>query len=358
MQTKALKYLSVLTLPCMVALAFTQLGFFTFLPLLYAFGFIPLLELFMNPNHANLTAMEEEMARHDRLYDWVVYAIVPLQYAFLGWFFWLVHTTSGIQVYEWVGLVLSMGIMCGSVGINVAHELGHRDKPYEQTLAKVLLLSSLYMHFFIEHNRGHHKHVSTEEDPASARYNEPIFFFWLRSLAGGYCSAWKLEADRLHKKGLSWLHWKNEMLLFQAIQLGTVGAVALLFSPFTALLFMSASLVGALLLETVNYIEHYGLQRAKKGISVYERVMPHHSWNSDHPIGRLLLFELSRHSDHHYQANRKYQVLRFHEESPQMPTGYPGMMLLALFPPLWFKVMNPKVDRWKEQYLPAASTSL
>ena len=110
---------------------------------------------------------------------------------------------------------------------------------------------------------------------------------------------------------------------------------------------MLSALIGALLLETVNYIEHYGLTRQQTTNNQYDRVQPAHSWNSNHVLGRLLLFELSRHSDHHYMASRKYQILRNVDEAPQMPTGYPGMMLLSLFPTLWFNVMHAQMNKQK-----------
>jgi alkane 1-monooxygenase len=245
-------------------------------------------------------------------------------------------------------------LLCGSFGINVGHELGHRNKKYEQAMAKMLLLSSLYMHFFIEHNKGHHKRVSTPEDPSSARFNEPLYRFYLRTVIGAYRSAWEISSAELKKKSLPFLHWKNEMLMFQVIQLSFVTGILLLFGWLTTLYFLAAAVMGFLMLETVNYIEHYGLQRRKTGPSSYERALPIHSWNSNHVLGRIVLFELSRHSDHHYLASRKYQVLRHHDDAPQMPTGYPGMMLLSLIPPLWFRVMNHRVEDIRKKSMTSA----
>ena len=238
-----------------------------------------------------------------------------------------------------------MGVLCGLLGINAAHELGHRVKPFEQFLAKALLLTSLYMHFIIEHNRGHHKNVSTDNDPASSRYGETIYKFWFRSIIFSFISAWKIEAKELRKKGIPLFSMKNEMIQFLLIQLAMLLLIYFIFGYMVVFYFTGAALFGIFLLETVNYIEHYGLRRKKTGENVYERVMPIHSWNSNHPLGRIMLFELSRHSDHHYMASRKYQVLRNFDTSPQLPTGYPGMMLLALLPPLWFKVMHKKIEQ-------------
>jgi alkane 1-monooxygenase len=206
------------------------------------------------------------------------------------------------------------------------------------------------MHFFIEHNRGHHRYVSTDSDPASSRLGEWVYAFWIRSTIGGWLSAWILELERLEKKNSKAFSLNNEMLFFQIIQCGFVVLIYVLFGLQTTVYFLTTAVFGFLLLETVNYIEHYGLRRKKKG-KRYERTMPAHSWNSNHPIGRLVLFELSRHSDHHYISSRKYQTLRNFDESPQMPTGYPSMMILALIPPLWFYVMHRKIDALRKTSL-------
>jgi alkane 1-monooxygenase len=201
------------------------------------------------------------------------------------------------------------------------------------------------MHFFIEHNKGHHKKVATPQDPSSARYGESLYRFHFRSIVFSFLSAWKIAARDVRKKGKKMFSLHNQMLRFQLIQASLVVAIFLVFGLAAMLLFLLAAFQGILLLETVNYIEHYGLQRKEIAHGKWERTLPAHSWNSNHVIGRVMLFELSRHSDHHYLASRKYQVLRHHDNSPQMPTGYPGMMLLATIPPAWFHVMNQRVRK-------------
>ncbi|MEO1254836.1 MAG: alkane 1-monooxygenase [Bacteroidota bacterium] len=345
----ALKYMNVLILPILAWVSFNTIGWTTYLPLIESFAIIPLLELFYKPNPNNLTPEKEKQRKNDKIYDWQLYITVPIQFGLLIVFLFSMQE-SGLTVVDKIGRISAMGLLCGVIGINVAHELGHRNKKYEQLLAKALLLTSLYMHFFIEHNRGHHKNVSTKKDPSSARYGEILYLFWIRSVVFAYLSAWKLEAQRLSKKGRAIFSLKNEMLQFQLIQVAFTLGIGLLFGWVVMGYFVLAAIMGFLLLETVNYIEHYGLERDKQG-NTYERVMPHHSWNSDHMVGRIVLFELSRHSDHHYIASRKYQILRHIDESPQMPTGYPGMMMLATIPPLWFSIMNPKIKKIKEQGL-------
>lgn len=343
---KKLPYLFVYLTPVVVAGSLLSHGWYTYGSVIILFGMLPFIELFTKGSTANLAEAEEAVVKADRFYDWLLYSLVPIQYLLLLMFL-LRLQDGGLSTTELVGLTLSYGMACGILGINAAHELGHRATKHEQNMSKILLLSTLYMHFFIEHNRGHHKKVATPEDPASSRYGETIYAFFVRSIRLSWLSAWHIEAAKLQKTGKRFWSWDNEMLRFQIWQLCLLTAIALVFGGMALLLFVAASLVGILLLEAVNYIEHYGLQRQKtdKG---YERTLPIHSWNSNHPMGRLVLLELSRHSDHHFLASRKYQVLRHFDESPQMPTGYPGMILLALIPPLWFQVMHRAIAHYRK----------
>lgn len=342
MQARVLKFIVPFVFFAGAINAFTTKGWAIGIPLAIAWCLIPLLELFLKPNPANLSEAEEEMAKKNRWYDWLHYLVVPLQYICL-YLFLSTWENNSYTVYETAGRIAVMGLLCGVFGINVGHELGHRANRLEQTLAKSLLLTSLYMHFFTEHNKGHHKRVATPDDPSSARYGEMLYLFYFRTIIFSYLSAWHIangEARKKHKKALS-IH--NEMILFHIIQGGFIVLILVLFGWLVTIYYLIAAAIGIMLLETVNYIEHYGLQRKRMADGKYERAMPVHSWNSDHIIGRIFLFELSRHSDHHYLASRKYQILRHHNNSPQMPTGYPGMMILALIPPAWFYVMNRRI---------------
>jgi len=339
---KYIKYLNPLILYALAIISFTNTGLLCWLVLIYSWVFVPVLELFINPDTKNLTAAEEELSKNDKLFDYMLYLIVFLQIPTLVFFFYS-FTNNTLTTIDIIGRITAMGMLCGTFGINVAHELGHRKNKFEQVLAKISLLSSLYMHFFIEHNKGHHKNVATPNDPSSARYNEWVYVFYFRTIIFSYLSAWHIANDEMKKKNLSVLNLKNEMLQVQIIQVAFVTAVYIFFGGWVTVYFLAAALMGVLLLETVNYIEHYGLQRKQTTENKFERTMPEHSWNSNHVIGRLLLFELSRHSDHHYLASRKYQILKHHDNAPQLPTGYPGSMLLALVPPLWCSIMNKKI---------------
>ena len=236
-----------------------------------------------------------------------------------------------------------IGIICGVFGINVAHELGHRTKPWERALAKIMLCTSLYMHFFIEHNRGHHRNVGTIEDPATARKNEIIYFFWLRTLFQSVVSAWRIVKKERERKNIAVFSLSNEFIQYFLIETIMCFSIWGLFGATVLLYFFSAAVIGMLLLETVNYIEHYGLFRNKVNEFRYEDVDAKHSWNSDYIIGRLVMFELTRHSDHHWEPSKHYQYLDSVKGASQLPAGYPAMMLLSLVPPLWFAVMNPRI---------------
>jgi alkane 1-monooxygenase len=343
---KSFKYFTPFVLYILALLSFNGHGLICWTPLLYTFFLIPFVELFVKADPKNLDEVEEALAKKNKAYDLILYAAVIMQYYSL-WVFFNSLKQEQLRTIDIIGRVLSMGLLCAAFGINVAHELGHRVNKIEQTFAKMLLLTSLYMHFFIEHNKGHHKHVATPHDPSTAKYNQSVYAFWPQTLIGTYLSAWKIANEEVGKKGKRWYSLQNEMLLFQIIQFLFVFAIYYFFGAMSALLFIIAAFMGGLLLETVNYIEHYGLSRNTTSEEQYERVQPHHSWNSNHIIGRLMLFELSRHSDHHYLASRKYQILRSFDNAPQMPTGYPGMILLSLFPPLWFKIMHQQMKKYK-----------
>jgi alkane 1-monooxygenase len=343
---KSFKYLTPFVLYVLTLTAFNGNGLMCWLPLLYTFFLIPFAELFIKADPSNLDEVEEALAKKNKAYDFILYAAVIMQYYSL-WVFFNSLKQDGLNTIDIAGRVISMGLLCATFGINVAHELGHRVNKMEQTFAKMLLLTSLYMHFFIEHNKGHHKHVATPHDPSTAKYNQSLYAFWPQTLIGTYVSAWKIANEEVEKKGKRRWSLQNEMLLFQLIQLTFVLVVLYFFGIKIAILFVVAALIGGLLLESVNYIEHYGLSRTQTSEQQFERVQPHHSWNSNHIIGRLMLFELSRHSDHHYLASRKYQILRSFDNAPQMPTGYPGMILLSLFPPLWFKIMHQQIKKYK-----------
>jgi alkane 1-monooxygenase len=339
---KSLKYLSILLLPITVYISFTSQGWMTYIPLIIFFGFVPGLELLFKPQKENFTKEQEKKEKANKMYTGILYLMLPIQLIFLTYFF-IIMQEPDVTIYDIIGRVTAMGLMCGVIGINVGHELGHRNNRFDEFLGELLLLTSLNTHFLPYHNGGHHYNVATPKDAATARKNEMVYTFWIRSHFTSYIQAWQLENNRLKSNHKSWFHIQNRMIMYTLCNLLLLGSIYYFLGLFSLLYFLGAAIFGILLLETVNYIEHYALLRKKNEYGRYEKVKRTHSWNSDHIIGKVMLFNLSRHSDHHYHGSKHYQLLKSLPESPQMPTGYPGMMLLSLFPPLWFGLMHKKL---------------
>ena len=247
------------------------------------------------------------------------------------------------STFEMIGMCLSGGILLATNGINVAHELCHRKKYFERAIGKALFLPCLYMHFYIEHNFGHHVNVGTPEDGATAKYKQNVYSFWITSVSKQYMDAWKKQIKLLKMKKARFLSIKNDMLWYHLFQPAYLLLILAFFSFDVFLFALLSGIISFLFLECINYIEHYGLRRFKTESGRYERVQAHHSWNSNHNIGRIVLYELTRHSDHHFKASKKYQILDCHDEAPQLPFGYPASILLSLVPPLWFHIVNPLV---------------
>ncbi len=310
-----------------------------------AFVLIPIFELVMPGTEKNLSSVEEDKKSTAVFFDLLLYLNIPILYGLLIYYFSIMAAWEH-SWWELAMMTVNVGVIVGAIGINVGHELGHRRRAYERTMAKMLLLPAMYMHFYIEHNRGHHKHVATDADPASARRGESIYRFWLRSIVGSYLHAWQLEGTRLQREGKPIGSTDNAMIWFQLTQALYLLGVGAVFGWWLIPVALFVALEGVVLLETVNYIEHYGLRRKLLPSGRYEQVLPRHSWNSNHELGRIFLYELTRHSDHHFKATRKYQVLRHFEDSPQLPLGYPASMILALVPPLWFRLMDKELQRF------------
>jgi alkane 1-monooxygenase len=324
-----LRYLLSLLLPASIYVGLLSHGPWAYAALAFAFGLVPLLEAVLPTFAANLSEAQRAERLRQPWYDVLVLVQIPLHLGAIVLFLMVVpEDRAAGDLTSLVGHITAMGVSCGSLAINIAHELGHRPNGIYQRLAQGLLVTTLYGQFFIDHNLGHHKNVATPEDASTARYGEVLYNFWFRSIIGVWQTAWRL------KPGLMALLFSAEVLML----LGIWMSAPLAFVPF-----LLASLMGILLLETVNYIEHYGLLRAKVSEFRYENAQPIHSWNSNHPLGRFMLFELTRHSDHHANPYKPYPVLDHFDEAPQMPAGYPAMMVLAAVPPIWFRVMNPRL---------------
>lgn len=324
-----LRYLLALLLPASIYTGLLANGFWSFAALGFAFGVVPVLESVLPTFAANLSEAQRAERLRQPWYDVLVVAQIPLHLGAIALFVHVVPADrANGDLVSLAGHITAMGVSCGSLAINIAHELGHRPNAAYQRLAQGLLVTTLYGQFFIDHNLGHHKNVATPEDASTARYGEVLYAFWLRSMLGVWRTAWRLKPRLM-------------AVLFGAEVIYLVGIYIL--APTALLPLVLAAIMGILLLETVNYIEHYGLLRQKVSAHRYENAQPAHSWNSNHPLGRFMLFELTRHSDHHAHPHKPYPVLDHFDEAPQMPAGYPAMMVLAALPPLWFRVMNPRL---------------
>ncbi len=319
----------------------TGLGVFWFYGPVLVFGIFPLLDLAVgldarNPPESVIKALEQ-----DRYYRWCTYAYIPVQYAGLIFACWE-WSYGDLSVIESIGLALTVAMVSG-IAINTAHELGHKRAGLERWLSKVALAQSGYGHFFIEHNRGHHVRVATPEDPASSRLGESFYRFWPRTVAGSLRSAWELERVRLRRLESSMWTPRNDILSAWAMTVVLFGALVAVFGVVVLPYLVIQAVLGFSLLEVVNYLEHYGLLRQRREDGRYERTQPEHSWNSNNTASNVLLYHLQRHSDHHANPVRRYQALRHVEQAPQLPTGYAGMILTAVIPPLWRRIMDHRV---------------
>ncbi len=337
-----LKYLMSYSIAVTAFLGILIGGPYVYLSVVYTFVFIPILEV--NLKQDNHTHSEEEKINRNLnpLFDLLLYLNIPIVY---GIFFLSLNTLLVTDsTSEIIGIILSASIVMATNGINVGHELGHRKSLLSRTCSKLLYLPCQYMHFFIEHNYGHHINVATPNDPATAKYKQNLYSFWITSVSKTYVSAWKIQLRLLRVSKLGFFSVKNDMMFYTFFQILFLFLIYYNYGLTITIFSLFMSIVSFLFLETINYIEHYGLMRKIKSNGRYERVKPHHSWNSNHTVGRIVLYELTRHSDHHFISSKKYQVLESIEDSPQLPYGYPTSILISFFPPLWFKIMNPRVE--------------
>src|SRR5487761_1317474 len=305
------------------------------------FGIFPLLDILRGTDAENPPDSMIKWLEQDRYDRWCTYLFLPLQYAGLIFACWM-WSHGGLSTLESIGLALTVAMVSG-IAINTAHELGHKRDSLERWLSRVALAQSGYGHFFIEHNRGHHVRVATPEDPASSRLGESFYSFLPRTVLGSLRSAWELEAVRLRRLGSPVLGPRNDILGAWAMSLAMFAVLVALFGTVVVPYLVLQAIVGFSLLEVVNYLEHYGLLRQRREDGRYERTRPEHSWNSNSAASNVLLYHLQRHSDHHANPVRRYQALRHVEEAPQLPTGYAGVIVLALVPPLWRRVMDHRV---------------
>jgi alkane 1-monooxygenase len=333
----------------------TGLGVFWFYGPVLVFGIFPLLDLAVGLDARNPPESMIKTLEQDRYYRWCTYAYIPVQYGGLVFACWE-WSHGGLSLVESIGLAVTVAMVSG-VAINTAHELGHKRASLERWLSKVALAQSGYGHFFIEHNRGHHVRVATPEDPASSRLGESFYRFLPRTVLGSLRSAWELERVRLTRLQSSMWTPRNDILSAWAMSVVLFGALVAVFGVVVLPYLLIQAVLGFSLLEVVNYLEHYGLLRQRREDGRYERTAPEHSWNSNNTASNVLLYHLQRHSDHHANPVRRYQALRHVEDAPQLPTGYAGMIVTAVIPPLWRRVMDRRVLEHYEGDLSRANLS-
>ncbi|WP_309224918.1 alkane 1-monooxygenase [Mycolicibacterium sp. CBMA 234] len=315
---------------------------------------LPILDLKFGPDGENPPDEMMEQLSNDKYYRYCTYVYIPFQYAsiILGAYLFTAKDLSwlgfegGLNWWGMLGVALSVGVL-GGVGINTAHEMGHKKENLERWLAKITLAQTFYGHFYIEHNRGHHVRVATPEDPASARFGETFWEFLPRTVWGALKSSVELEAQRIRRLGRSpWdprTYLKNDVLNAWLMSVVFFGVLIAVFGPALIPFVLIQGIYGFSLLESVNYLEHYGLLRQKTESGRYERCAPVHSWNSDHIVTNLFLYHLQRHSDHHANPTRRYQTLRSIEGAPNLPSGYATLIGLTYIPPLWRRMMDHRV---------------
>tara|TARA_B000000477_G_scaffold41152_1_gene35128 strand:- start:131 stop:1174 length:1044 start_codon:yes stop_codon:yes gene_type:complete len=338
---KDLKYLMSYSIALMAFIGISLGGFYNYLAVVFTFIFIPILEIIVKKSNEEYTEEEKKNRLLDPFFDLLLYLNIPIVFGIF--FFSLDKLAFTSSVSDIIGIILSASIVMATNGINVGHELGHRKSIIARTCSKLLYLPCQYMHFYIEHNFGHHINVATPEDPATARYKQTLYSFWITSVVRTYVSAWEIQLKLLKVSKRNFFSIKNDMVFYTFFQITFLAFVYYNFGLYLTLLSILMSIISFLFLETINYVEHYGLLRKKEPSGRYERVKPHHSWNSNHTIGRIVLYELTRHSDHHFKSSKKYQVLESLENCPHLPYGYPTSILLSLIPPIWFTIMNPLV---------------
>lgn len=353
---KKLGFFTAFIIPSLVVAGYYLDGWWNYLAVGFSFVLMPLIDQQMGIDTSNVTESEAKIKGEEFFYRFVTYVWTYLQISFVLWGCYVIGTGNINTTPEWIGFVLSFALVTGGIGITVAHELGHKKSSLERLYSKILLMTVSYMHFYIEHNRGHHVLVATPEDPATARKNESFYAFWVRSVFGGYAHAWKLENESLRRKGLPAFHWKNTMIWFLILPFIFCAVVTAIFSFIAGnmlwqipVFFFAQSFLAFTLLELVNYVEHYGIVRKELEPGRYERVNPIHSWNASHLLSNFFLFQLQRHSDHHANAIKRYQVLNHYDVSPQLPFGYPTMIIIAGLPPLWFAIMNKRLEEWSSK---------
>ncbi|PWE32629.1 alkane 1-monooxygenase [Maritimibacter sp. 55A14] len=344
-------WLSLSFVPILM-IAATQGGWTLALLPVYGWVIVSILDAFAG---LNLENADPDTPEPDLFwYRLVTLVWFPVEFCAVFGTIWYVSATDHLAWWEAILLFFGVGMISGTVGINYAHELMHQRSRLERWMGDLLMAMALYGHFRSEHLLVHHSWVGTPRDPVTARYNEGFHRFFPRVLRQCLVSSFRAEKAKLARKDLPWHHRSNPFWRYWALQ-GLFLALAFAIGGWAGLgLFAYQAFIAVWQLEMVNYIEHYGLTREHLGDGRYEHVQPRHSWNAAQKVSNWLLINLQRHSDHHYKPNRRFPLLQNHAEgeAPQLPYGYPAMTALSMVPPLYKRVMNPRVRAWRRHYYP------
>ena len=358
--TSALPSLLYLIIPSVVIKGVWEGGWSPYTIWLFTFGFFPVADIVIGDDVLNQSKEEQKALHHTRLFRLVTLLVVPVQISLLCWGAYTANNGvagAPLTTSDLIGMGLGVGLFTGAIGITVAHELCHKGGLLEPLSGRFLMCSVCYGHFHVEHTLGHHKAIATDEDPASARYGETFYAFLPRVVLGEYLSAWHIELNRLRTKRLP--AWHNEMIWYTLVSAAICATLCKAFGSAAVPFFAIQSITAILLFESVNYLEHYGLERrevegaADAGAEKthrpgllqkrYEPVTAMHSWDTAARLTNTLLFKLQRHTDHHAHAGKRFQTLQLDQRSPQLPSGYATCILLAFVPPLWRAVMHPRL---------------
>jgi len=321
-------------------------NFFAWWGMIVTFVIFPILDHILGQDPANPTDEQVKSMSDEWWYPLMTILVVPLQAGIIIYGAYIFLTTEHFNLIGYVGWVLSVGITSATLAINVGHELIHKDSKLETWAGGFLLATVFYAGFKVEHLRGHHVNVSTPEDASSARYGQSLYQFLPHAYLHNFINAWKLEAKRLRQKGFNTVSYHNELIWWYSLSVLFLLGFTVYGGLMGAIYYIGVCWMSFTTLEVINYVEHYGLHRRLLPNGKYERTTPAHSWNSNYLLTNMTLFHLQRHSDHHAFPKRRYQVLRHYDESPQLPSGYAGMYVIALIPALWFKIMNPRVEAY------------
>ena len=349
---RALPFWLSLALVPVVLFAAKSGGWALILPPLASWGAFSALDLLAGPENENADSQTPDAQLF--WYRLITLLWFPVQFCVTFGLIWYVDVTDHLNAFEKIALFFGVGILSGTIGINYSHELMHQNNRLERWLGDLLLAMVMYSHFRSEHLLVHHRYVATPRDPVTARYNEGFHQFFPRVLVQCFRSAWRAEKAMLARKGVPVTDASNPFWRYWALQAGFM-FLAMLLGGWAGLgLFLYQAFIAVWQLELVNYIEHYGLTRKHLHEGKYEHVQPRHSWNSARKVSNWLLINLQRHSDHHYKPDRRFPLLQNYSESeaPQLPYGYPMMTMIAMVPPFWRRMMNPRVRRWRRMYYP------